>query len=44
MDSEDGIAYRNAEEFLKKLPNISLNSGLENVVSEDESQGMIPSM
>lgn len=44
MDSEDGIAYRNAEEFLKNLPNISLNSGLENVVSEDENQGMIPSM
>ena len=44
MDSEDGIAYRNAEEFLKNLPNISLNSGLENVVLEDENQGMIPSM
>lgn len=44
MDSEDGIAYRNAEEFLKNLPNISLSSGLENVVSEDESQGMLPSM
>ena len=35
MDSEDGIAYRNAEEFLKNLPNISLNSGLEHAVSED---------
>lgn len=44
MDSEDGIAYRNAEEFLKKLPDISLNSGLENVVSEEENQGMLPSM
>ena len=44
MDSVDGIAYRNAEEFLKNLPNISLNSGLENVMSEHESQGMIPSM
>lgn len=44
MDSEDGIAYRNAEEFLKNLPNISLNSGLENVISEDESQGMVPRM
>ena len=44
MDSEDGIAYRNAEEFLKNLPNISLNSGLENVVSEEENQGMLPSM
>jgi len=44
MDSEDGIAYRNAEEFLKNFPNISLNSGLENVVSEDEGQGMLQSM
>lgn len=43
-DSEDGIAYRNAEEFLKNLPNISLNSGLENVIFENERQGMIPSM
>ena len=44
MDSEDGIAYRNAQDFLKNLPNISLNSGLENVVSEEEKQGMLPSM
>lgn len=44
MDSENGIAYRNAEEFLKNLPNISLNSGLENVVSENENQGMMQSM
>ena len=44
MDSEDGIAYRNAEEFLNNLPNISLNSGLENVTSEEENQGMLPSM
>lgn len=44
MDLENGIAYRNAEEFLKKLPNISLNSGLENVVSEEQSQGMTPSI
>ena len=44
MDSEDGIAYRNAEEFLKNLPNINLVSGLEHAVSEDESQGMVPSM
>lgn len=29
MDSKEGIAYRNAEEFLKNLPNISLNSELE---------------
>ena len=44
MDSEDGIAYRNAEEFLKNLPNINLNSGLEHAESEDENQSMIPSM
>lgn len=44
MDSEDGIAYRNAEEFLKNLPNISLNSGLENTISVDEVQGLTPSM
>lgn len=29
MDSEEGIAYRNAEEFLKQLPKIELSSGLE---------------
>ena len=28
MDTEDGIAYRNAEEFLKTLPRIKLDSGL----------------
>ncbi len=44
MDSEDGIAYRNAEEFLKNLPNINLNSGLENDIAEDEEQGMAPTM
>lgn len=44
MNSEDGIAYRNAEDFLKNLPNISLNSGLENTISEDEAQGMTPNM
>lgn len=36
MDTEDGIAYRNAEQFLKKLPEITLASGLEETVSEDE--------
>lgn len=35
MDTEDGIAYRNAEQFLKKLPEITLASGLEETVSED---------
>lgn len=36
MDTEDGIAYRNAEQFLKALPEITLASGLEETVSEDE--------
>ncbi len=44
MDSEDGIAYRNAEEFLKNLPNISLSSGLENDIAEEEEQGIAPTM
>ena len=35
MDTEDGIAYRNAEQFLKTLPEITLASGLEETVSED---------
>lgn len=29
LDTEDGIAYRNAEEFLKNLPEITLESGNE---------------
>ena len=29
QDSGDGIAYRNAEEYLKNLPNFELSSGLE---------------
>ena len=32
MDTEDGIAYRNAEQFLKNLPKIILASGLEDSV------------
>lgn len=31
MDTEDGIAYRNAERFLKKLPEVTLDSGLEEI-------------
>ena len=27
LDTEDGIAYRNAEQFLKNLPKVSLESG-----------------
>lgn len=42
IDTEDGIAYRNAENFLKNLPNISLTSGLEKEINEDEDQGFYP--
>ena len=42
MDTEDGIAYRNAEQFLKALPEITLASGLEETVSEDE--GLHPTL
>ena len=42
MDTEDGIAYRNAEEFLKMLPQIRLDSGLEKKrhkeIREDEPE------
>lgn len=44
LDTEDGIAYRNAEQFLKQLPGITLESGLEKTVSEDEDQGLTPTM
>ena len=43
-DTEDGIAYRNAEQFLKALPEISLTSGLEETESEDETEDMQPTM
>ena len=43
-ETEDGIAYRNAEQFLKALPEISLTSGLEETESEDETEGMQPTM
>lgn len=39
LDTEDGIAYRNAETFLKNLPNITLNSGIEEIQADDEAQG-----
>ena len=32
MDTKDGIAYRNAEQFLKRLPEIALESGLEGMM------------
>lgn len=44
LDTEDGIAYRNAEQFLEELPQITLASGLETAVQEDESQGFEPTM
>ena len=44
MDTEEGIAYRNAEQFLKNLPQIELVSNLEDGMSEEEEQGMNPIM
>ncbi len=36
LGTDDGIAYRNAEQFLKNLPNIDICNGFEEAVSEDE--------
>ena len=36
QNTEHGIAYRNAEQFLKNLPQITLESGLEEMLSEKE--------
>ena len=44
FNTEDGIAYRNAEEFLKNLPAITLDSGNEEIPTEDEDQGFCPMM
>ncbi len=44
LNTEDGIAYRNVEQFLKQLPEVVLKSGLEEAVSEDESQDFRPTM
>lgn len=44
LNTEDGIAYRNVEQFLKHLPEVTLESGLEETVSEDETQGFRPTM
>lgn len=44
FNTEDGIAYRNVEQFLKQLPTVVLESGLEETVSEDETQGFNPTM
>ena len=37
MDTEDGIAYRNAEKFLKDLPGIRLESGMEETESMEQT-------
>lgn len=42
--TEDGISYRNAEQFLKALPDFTLESGLEETVSVDEEPGFYPTM
>ncbi len=34
LDTEDGVAYRNVEQFLKRLPEVEMASGLEKVISE----------
>ncbi|MBO5127553.1 MAG: ATP-binding protein, partial [Clostridia bacterium] len=39
MDTEEGIAYRNAGQFLKSLPEIDIVSRLEEMISEDEDHG-----
>ena len=39
MDTEEGIAYRNAGKFLKSLPEIGIVSGLEEEIREEEDQG-----
>lgn len=44
LDTGEGIAYRNAEQFLKNLPEITLESGLEKSPSEDAEQGFAPTM
>ncbi len=44
LDTEAGVAYRNAEQFLKSLPEISLESGMEEIPSEEEAQGLCPTM
>ena len=38
IDTDEGVAYRNAESFLINLPQINLESGLEEYELEDEDQ------
>ena len=40
MDSEDGIAYRNAEKYLKVLPDISLESGMEETENMEQTMSL----
>ena len=44
VDTEDGIAYRNAQQFLKNLPEIVLESGLEETLSGDKNPDLYPTM
>ncbi len=37
LDTEDGIAYRNAEHFLKNLPEVEMVSGLEKEISKADA-------
>ena len=43
-DTVEGIAYRNAESFLKDIPNIDIVSGMEETESEAEDQGFCQTM
>lgn len=43
-DTVEGIAYRNAESFLKDIPNIDIVSGMEETKSEAEDQGFCQTM
>ena len=43
-DTADGIVYRNAEDYLKALPDIALSSELKEDQNEDENQGFQPTM
>ncbi len=44
VDTEDGIAYRNAQQFLKNLPEIVLESGLEETLRGDKNPDLYPTM
>lgn len=40
MDTEDGIAYRSAEKFLKDLPGIRLESGMEETENMEQTMSL----